>query len=101
VFFIISKILTTLLRPLFWLVLLLVWSFMAKKPKRKTLLVAIALGLVFLSSNKVFVNELAILWEPTNAGKAAENPRIAVVLGGFSDYDEYRHEVVLTEAEAV
>jgi uncharacterized SAM-binding protein YcdF (DUF218 family) len=73
---------------------------MAKKPKRKTLLIAIALGLVFLSSNKVFVNELAILWEPTNVGKSAANPRIAVVLGGFSDYDEYRHEVVLTEAAA-
>jgi len=100
VFFIVSKILTTLLRPLFWLLVLLMWSFFAKKPKRKTLLVAIALALLFLSSNKVLVNELAILWEPSHLGKTAANPRVAVVLGGFSDYDEYRHEVVLTEAAA-
>jgi len=100
VFFIVSKILTTLLRPLFWLLVLLLWSFFAKKPKWKTLLVAIALALVFLSSNKVLVNELAILWEPSHLGKTAANPRVAVVLGGFSDYDEYRHEVVLTEAAA-
>lgn len=53
--------------------------------------------LIFLTSNKVVVNELAILWEPENE-EIPSDVKNAVVLGGFADYDEYRNSVTLSEA---
>ncbi|MCC7297656.1 MAG: YdcF family protein [Bacteroidia bacterium] len=96
-FFVVSKILTVLLRPLFWVLLLAAWAFFEKKPLRKKWLLGIIFFLVFVCSNKVLVNELAVLWEP-GTNKKQHLPKVAVVLGGFANYDEDRKEVVMTEA---
>lgn len=56
-----------------------------------------AFVLIFLTSNKVVVNELAILWEPENE-EIPRHIRTAVILGGFADFDEYRKTVTMSEA---
>lgn len=43
------------------------------------------------------MNELAILWEPEQQ-ITQPLPRTAVVLGGFAEYDAYRHAVTMSEA---
>jgi uncharacterized SAM-binding protein YcdF (DUF218 family) len=96
-FFIISKILVVLIRPLFWILVLLIWALAGKKPVRRKWLLGISAGLLIVSANKVIVNELAIMWEP-GANKVQTLPRTAVVLGGFSKYDEYRNQIAISEA---
>lgn len=60
-------------------------------------MVLISVTLLFLSANKVVVNELALLWE-TEYSESAIKPRTAVILGGFSKYDEARNAISITEA---
>jgi uncharacterized SAM-binding protein YcdF (DUF218 family) len=96
-FFIISKILVVFFRPLFWIAVLTLWALLTKNARRKKVLGIVTLCLAFLCSNKVLVNELAILWEPDK--NVQENyPKTAVVLGGFANMDTYRNEVAMTEA---
>lgn len=96
-FFVVSKILTILLRPLFWALLLGIWALVAKKAARKKKFFIATLLILFLSSNKVLVNELAIIWEP-DKNQMEQMPRTAILLGGFSRYDEYRNQISITEA---
>lgn len=96
-FFVLSKLLVVFVRPLFWVALLLIWALLTKKAGRKKVLVWVSLALVFLCSNKVLVNEMALLWEPLKNDETAI-PRTAVLLGGFSKYDEYRRQIAITEA---
>src|SRR5690242_13695644 len=96
-FFLISKILVVFFRPLFWIALLTLLALLTSDAKRKKVMLIIAFCLAFLCANKVLVNELAILWEP-DKNPVDTYPRTAVVLGGFANKDEYRNEVVMTEA---
>lgn len=96
-FFVVSKVFTVLLRPLFWVLIASAWAFFTKKNNRRKWLAAMAFLLIFIPSNKVIVNELAILWEPENE-EIPSGVRKAVVLGGFADFDEYRRTVTMSEA---
>ncbi|MBS3914337.1 MAG: YdcF family protein [Bacteroidetes bacterium] len=96
-FFILSKILGVLLKPLFWILVLLLWAWITKNVKRRKILLIISFFILFFSSNKVLVNELAIAWE-SDKNNVEIFPKTAVVLGGFANYDSYRSGVTLTEA---
>lgn len=96
-FFILSKVFAVLLRPLFWIAVLALWGILTKNVRRQKILLGTILGIAFLCSNKVLVNELAILWEPDKNAEI-RGTKTAVVLGGFADFDEYRKNVSMTEA---
>src|SRR5688572_11554371 len=96
-FFLLSKIFVVLFRPLFWITVLTLWAVITKNAKRKKVLLIISCCLAFFCSNKVVVNELAILWEP-DRNDLSTIPKTAVVLGGFANFDEYRSTVVMNEA---
>lgn len=97
-FFILSKIFTFFLHPLTWLFILGIWSFLAKKAKRKKILLVIALAQLYLTSNKVLVNELMRGWECEPIKNTQILPNKAVVLGGFAEFDSDRQIVQMTDA---
>jgi uncharacterized SAM-binding protein YcdF (DUF218 family) len=86
-FFILSKFLLFLIKPLIWILALLLFAILTKNQKRRKKLLVVSLGLLFLLSNNFLVNELFLLYE-TPADKNLENKyEVGLVLGGFSKMD--------------
>lgn len=83
-FFILSKILLFLLKPITWVAGLLLWSWFAKKRKRWTVAAALLILLVF--SNPFLFNLTVRAWEKkTLTADQIEQPYdIGILLGGFS-----------------
>jgi len=96
-FFLLCKILVIIVRPLCWSVGLLVWAYFTKLPKRRKKLVLISLLILFLASNKVFVNEITRAWE-FEPNKGAKIPETAVILGGYTGFDTHRNRVQMSDA---
>jgi uncharacterized SAM-binding protein YcdF (DUF218 family) len=86
-FFVLSKILVVLLKPLNWIGALLLIALFAKGPKwRKRSLVAATL-LFFLLSNQFLLNQVMRWWEPETitADQITEPYDIGILLGGYSN----------------
>lgn len=89
-FFILSKVLSFLLKPLLWVAVLLLWALITKKNKqRKGLLIAGFLSLYFFS-NPFITNLLVRWWEENN--NTIQHPDYRqydafIVLGGFIGWD--------------
>lgn len=96
-FFLLSKILVIFIRPLCWSVGLLIWAFVTKLPERRRKLILISLLILFLSSNKVLVNEITRAWE-MEPQKEASIPEAAVILGGYAEFDSHRNRVQMSDA---
>jgi len=96
-FFVASKILSFLLQPMFWLVLLLVLLLVPRFANKRRRIVFIALGLLIVTGNSVLINEMALMWEPEpyHAGGDLEIPKakVCVILGGYSGYDHERNRM--------
>lgn len=123
-FFILSKILSFLLSPLFWvasLILLsilklnlgpnvpqnkyrkIVHTFLQKINIKKSLISAFLI--LFICGNSVIINELNVWWEGSEGNESISDftvksklPKTAVVLGGYLGYDKLRNRFRLMEA---
>src|SRR5436853_3959135 len=88
-FFIISKILDSLIEPLVWIIALLIFSLLSKKPKRKrkSLITAFVLLLVF--SNSFLLDEAMRAWEKpaTKISDIQGTYDAGIVLSGMVTYD--------------
>jgi uncharacterized SAM-binding protein YcdF (DUF218 family) len=94
-FFLLSKVLDFLLLPTVWLLILLVMALLAPPPRRRRWLVA-ALGLLAVSTNPFFVNELLLAWEPVPVALAAlpRQADAAVLLTGITQGQKSPHDRV-------
>ncbi len=97
-FFLLSKLLIVLLRPLCWILGLGIWALITKNEVRRKRLIWIMGGLAFFCSNKILVNELARLWEVEPAKNAHAVSGVAVILGGYAEWDAQRNRVQMSEA---
>jgi uncharacterized SAM-binding protein YcdF (DUF218 family) len=97
-FFVLSKLLIVLLRPLCWILALSIWALITKNAKRKRKLLLIATCILFICSNKVLVNELARAWELPPVSSSEKLPSTAVILGGYAEFDAKRNRVQLSDA---
>ena len=87
--FILSKILLFLLNPLFWIFLLLLWSWLTRKATLKKRLRWIAIGSLFFFSNPFIINQLLKSYEtPRVTLSAGASFRAGILLGGFIGFDE-------------
>jgi uncharacterized SAM-binding protein YcdF (DUF218 family) len=88
-FFALSKILDFLLKPVIILLALLAWSFFSKNEKRRWQLLKWALIMVVFFSNPFIGNTVFRLWEipATSVSSPNDTADIALVLGGFSEFD--------------
>lgn len=87
-FFIASKLLTFLISPLVWIVVLLLFAVFSKFPhrKRKSLRWAVFLTLFF--TNSFLFDECSRLWEvPATPYEQLNTYEAGIVLGGMSVYD--------------
>ena len=88
-FFYLSKILLFLLTPIVWIFLLLLWGILSKKPIRKKRLLWASIIVLYIFSNPFITDEFVRLYEERNQTytELTETYDVAIVLGGFSDYD--------------
>jgi uncharacterized SAM-binding protein YcdF (DUF218 family) len=87
-FFILSKLLLFLISPFFWIITLLVWSFLTKKERRKRVLRVIVLGLFITFSSPLLLNVLVRAWQPKPVDlPAGKQYSAAIHLGGVSMTD--------------
>ncbi len=88
-FFLLSKLLVFLLKPITWVAGLLFFSWFSGKPKRKRRLVMLALALLLLFSNGFLFNLAIQAWErPTLTADKIEAPYpVGILLGGYSNFN--------------
>ena len=94
-FFILSKVLLFLLSPIIWIFGLLLWTLFTKKTKRKKQLLITTIIVFYFFSNTFIVDEFVRAYEERNLtySDLVENYDVAIVLGGFSAYDESQEMV--------
>lgn len=82
-FFILSKILLFLINPAFWIGLLLAWSFITKKHRRKKILRITSLVLFIIFTNPFLFNVCVRAWQPGPV-QLSEGKKFsaAILLGG-------------------
>lgn len=83
-FFIASKLLAFLSKPIIWIFLLLISSLIFKNKRRKLLFTLLITFYFF--SNSFFADSCAILWEVPRFNPTTTYD-VGVVLGGISDFD--------------
>ena len=86
-FFILSKILTFLLSPFTYLVILLLWMLFTKNAVRRKKLLITSVILIFVFGNNFLLDEAVRLWEKPISKTRTQNYDIAIVLGGMIIYD--------------
>lgn len=86
-FFILSKVLYFLIKPINWVALLLLYTVLGKKPKWKKRSLKGAILLFFLFSNHFLFNQIALLWEVESLRATSTMPSydIGILLGGYSN----------------
>lgn len=84
-FFVISKILSYLLSPLFWILALMILSFFIKNRKKSRRILLVTIVLFYLLSNHFIVDEFMRVWEEpmTEYKDLAKEYDVGVVLGGY------------------
>ena len=85
-FFILSKILSFLIKPVIWIFILLVLILKEKSKKS----IYILLFIFYFFSNSYIVDSVSKQWEvnPKNISDLASNYKYGIVLGGFSSYNK-------------
>ncbi len=86
-FFFLSKILMHLLLPVVWVLALLVWSFLSKKPKTRRITLGAAIFLFLFFSNEWLASRAFMFWEePVYPISNIHKPYdVGVIMGGFTD----------------
>ncbi|MEM9885547.1 MAG: YdcF family protein [Bacteroidota bacterium] len=87
-FFFLSKLLAFLLKPLVWILAILIYAIWTKKPKRKQKSLWIAVSFFFFFSNVFIANQVLHWWEKD--GLATNQIQegaydIAILLGGYGN----------------
>jgi uncharacterized SAM-binding protein YcdF (DUF218 family) len=87
-FFFLSKIITFIFTPIFWVFTLLLFSFFFRNPGKQKKYVLIAIALLYLFSNSFILEEVNRLWEvPATYYKDLKKYEAGIVLGGMLSYD--------------
>ncbi|MBS1638817.1 MAG: YdcF family protein [Bacteroidetes bacterium] len=87
-FFFLSKILLFALTPFWWIIILLIWSWITKNIKtKKRLRIAIVLILIVFTNPFLF-NKLVNAWQPTKVNLKGKKYSAAILLSGIGGYDE-------------
>jgi uncharacterized SAM-binding protein YcdF (DUF218 family) len=94
-FFILSKILLFFLSPIIWIFTLLLWTFLTKNPLRKKKLFITTLVVFYFFSNSFIVDEFVRAYEERDQtfSELPSDFDVAIILGGFSSYDEKQEMV--------
>jgi uncharacterized SAM-binding protein YcdF (DUF218 family) len=86
-FFVLSKILFILIKPICWIIGLLIAAYLVKNQRRSKSIIAFTLTLSLLLTNKGLFNTVIRAWETrTASAEAISEPfDIGILLGGYSN----------------
>ncbi len=86
-FFILSKVLYVFIQPVNWVLFVLLWAGLTKKPVRRKRLLWAAFFMVFFFSNRMIFNQVVGWWEEETltADQLAAPYDIGILLGGYSN----------------
>ena len=91
-FFVLSKMLLFLLNPVFWVVLLFVWSYLTKVQTRKRRLRIAALIMLIIFTNPLLFHQALRAWQTERTElRPGQRYSAAIVLGGMSMFDRKRN----------
>ncbi len=99
-FFIFSKILSFVIAPLFWILLIFLWAIVTKSQTKRKRLLIFGFILAYIFSNAFLSDEFARKWEGarTENNKIAGTYDVGIVLGGFASYDTLSNTLKLNES---
>lgn len=97
-FFVLSKILLFLIKPLVWVVLLLLRAIFSKDEAKKKRRLVAATVILFVFSNSFLMNELMLVYEDNGTENLDSTYQVGLVLGGFSTRDPKLGRTVFYEA---
>lgn len=99
VMFIIGKFITIFLNPLLWIILLLLYAWGAKNPRRKKRAFISAVGMLLFFTNPLIINKIIVAYQPAKINLSADQAFSAgILLGGFSGLNEADEETYFNEA---
>ncbi len=86
-YFILSKVLYFLIKPLTWVIGLLLYSLLSKKKTHKKWALIAGIVLAILFSNRFIVNQVLKVWElkTITADQIVEPYDVGILLGGFTN----------------
>ncbi len=92
-FFITSKILTFLIKPTFWILILILFSLFSKKKRKSFILISISIYWFF--GNEFITDITYRIWEeePISISEIKDSYEYGIVLGGFSGYDNDKRRI--------
>lgn len=97
-FFYLSKILLFLIKPLIWVMGILLFGIITKDEQKRKRRLVIASLLLYLLSNNFLVNEAFVMYEERNTYSLDSSYGVGLVLGGFSKEDTSLERTVFFEA---
>ena len=98
-FFILSKTIGLLSKPLTWLVILMLIAVFWRKPRLKKFSLTASLIILLIFTNPMIINIMLMSWEPTPvAVKTLPTYDIGIVLGGFARHLPISDNIELTDA---
>jgi len=97
-FFYLSKILLFLIKPLIWVMAILLGAVFTKDEYKRKKRLIIATLLLFVISNSFIVNEAILLYESNGTTQLDSSYEVGLVLGGFSRKDTILNRTVFFEA---
>ena len=86
-FFILSKILSFLISPFTYLLILLIWAFKTPNSKSRKKLLLISVIFIFLFGNSFILDEANRLWELPQNNSRKNHYDIGIVLSGMINFD--------------
>lgn len=86
-FFLLSKLLSFLISPFTYLVILLIWAWRTKKEGRRKKLVVSTIVFVFVFGNGFIFDEALRVWELPENNARKNTYDIGIVLSGMTNYD--------------
>lgn len=88
-FFFLSKVLSFLIAPFTWAMILLLWAWITKNQIRRKRLFIAGIVVLLVFSNRFLFNQVMMAWEIEAVKEPAPQTYDAIiVLGGFSTYNE-------------
>jgi uncharacterized SAM-binding protein YcdF (DUF218 family) len=87
-FFILSKIFTSLIFPLSWVIIILLWRVLTNSEKRKKNLLITAIAIFLIFSNIWIISTFAKIWDIAPVQLSGKKYSCGILLGGFTSYDD-------------
>ena len=94
--FILSKILSFLIKPIVWIFVLLIFAIASKQPKQRKRYLVLALIVFFFFSNSFIVSKILNSYEAGYPKKGKYD--VGIVLGGFSGLNKRNNEIAFNWA---